>query len=612
MKRYNIDVLVKIVSGLFLMFFLISTAAHGGVDVEWQQLFDGKTLKGWKQLGGEAIYKVEDEKIVGISVKGTPNSFLCTKKDYSDFILEFEVKVDPHLNSGVQIRSNSYPGYRKGRVHGYQVEIDPSPRAYSGGIYDEARRGWLYDLSENEAARKSFKKQQWNHYRVEAIGEHIRTWVNGVAAADLRDSMTLTGFIGLQVHASDSEEPLKVQWRNIRIKDLGGHRWKLLFDGHSLKGWHKLPGGKWEIKDGVIIGTSSKEERNHGLLVTDRLFGDFTARLKFKAVKGNSGFYFRVEEVQSNVGVHGFQAEIDAERDVGGLYETGGRAWVVKPKAEDVRKWFRPGKWNQMTVSAHGRRIVVHVNSQKSAEITNDTGRTEGHLALQLHAGQDMKVMFKEIEMLVPATESKYREIEKMPLVFEADFEQGGMQGWQATDSSAWRVEEARGGKVLSLFKQSVYEPPVRSPRNMNLILEPEVGSFVLELEMSSTTRDYPHRDLCLFFGYQDASHFYYVHIANNADPHSNSIFAVDGEARVSIADERTTGTKWKDKWHTVRLARDIVSGEISVYFDDMSEPIMRAVDRRFQRGRIGAGSFDDTGQFDDIRIRGELPKSKK
>ncbi len=188
-------------------------------------LFDGKTLDGWEQKGGKAKYKAEDGQIVGSSVPNTSNSFLCTKKHYSDFILEYEFKVDPSLNSGVQIRSHSKPDYKKGRVHGYQVEIDPSPRAWSCGIYDEGRRGWLNNLKKNEPARKAFKQNEWNKVRVEAKGDSIKTWLNGVPAADLTDSMTPSGFIGLQVHGvGGRKEPLEVRWRNLRIKDLGKAR----------------------------------------------------------------------------------------------------------------------------------------------------------------------------------------------------------------------------------------------------------------------------------------------------------------------------------------------------------------------------------------------------
>lgn len=186
------------------------------------KLFDGKTLKGWVQRGGKAKYAIKDGCVVGAAVLRTPNSFLCTKKDYANFILELEFKVDPGLNSGVQIRSLSKPEYKKGRVHGYQVEIDPSARAYSGGIYDEARRGWLNDLKDNEPARKAFKQKEWNKFRIIADGKSIKTWINGVPAADLKDDMTAKGFIALQVHGvkNKKQEGLTVRWRGIRIKEL--------------------------------------------------------------------------------------------------------------------------------------------------------------------------------------------------------------------------------------------------------------------------------------------------------------------------------------------------------------------------------------------------------
>jgi len=191
-----------------------------GSSGEWTSLFNGKDLTGWVQKGGKANYKAENGAIVGSTVLNTPNSFLCTERTYANFILEMDFKVDPKLNSGVQIRSLSYPEYQNGRVHGYQVEIDPSDRAWTGGLYEEGRRGWLNDLKGNETARKAFKKDQWNHFRIEAIGPHIKTWVNGIPAADHEDSMTPAGFIGLQVHSTNIKKPMQVQWKNIRIKEL--------------------------------------------------------------------------------------------------------------------------------------------------------------------------------------------------------------------------------------------------------------------------------------------------------------------------------------------------------------------------------------------------------
>ena len=193
-----------------------------------------------------------------------------------------------------------------------------------------------------------------------------------------------------------------------------------------------------------------------------------------------------------------------------------------------------------------------------------------------------------------------------MSLVFETDFEDGSLWDWQATDPEAWRIENSSDGRILALYKQSSYKPEVRSPVNINLIKDVVVESFVLELKMHSTTKDHGHRDMCLFFGHQDPSHFYYVHIANQSDAHANSIFIVNGQPRVSIAKTRTEGTKWDDNWHTVRLERDVEKGTIEVFFDDGAKPIMTAVDHNFKWGKIGVGSFDDTGQYDEIRLLGQ------
>ncbi len=184
-------------------------------------LFDGATLDGWTQRGGKATYSVEDGCIVGRTAPNQPNSFLCTERAYADFVLTLEFQVDDALNSGIQIRSESRPDYQSGRVHGYQVEIDPAERAWTGGIYDESRRGWLDDLADNPDARAAFMHNDWNTLRIEAVGDHIRTWLNGVPAADLRDGATPSGFIALQVHGVGARtEPLEVRWRNIMLTPL--------------------------------------------------------------------------------------------------------------------------------------------------------------------------------------------------------------------------------------------------------------------------------------------------------------------------------------------------------------------------------------------------------
>jgi len=224
-----------LVIGPFLLLTVLSLPADEPAD-GWVNLFDGKDLDGWVARGGKAEYRAEEGQLIGTSVPNTTNSFLCTKTDYADFILELEFKVHPDLNSGVQIRSQCFDEPKTvtfdgqeikipaGRVHGYQVEIDPDVkrgRLWTGGIYDEGRRGWLVDLNNNAPARKAFKPDEWNKFHIECRGDSIKTWLNDVPAAELKDSATLSGFIGLQVHGvGKREEPLEVRFRNLRIKEL--------------------------------------------------------------------------------------------------------------------------------------------------------------------------------------------------------------------------------------------------------------------------------------------------------------------------------------------------------------------------------------------------------
>lgn len=201
-------------------------------------------------------------------------------------------------------------------------------------------------------------------------------------------------------------------------------------------------------------------------------------------------------------------------------------------------------------------------------------------------------------------------------LLYEQDFDQPeALQSFQMTDRKAWKfAAEKDGGGAMELAQQSKYEPSVRSPVNIALIKDKAFGDFVLEVNLKQTGREYGHRDMCLFFGFQDPSHFYYTHIATKADPHAHNIFIVNGEPRANIARKTTDGVNWGlEVWHQVRLERKLADGSIKVFFDDMSEPIMIAEDKTFGAGPIGFGSFDDTGKVDHIRIWGpsvEKPKA--
>jgi hypothetical protein len=203
--------------------------------------------------------------------------------------------------------------------------------------------------------------------------------------------------------------------------------------------------------------------------------------------------------------------------------------------------------------------------------------------------------------------EQKPAQAGDLPLAYEDDFERDQATGWDFTDTSAWRIKrlEDQHKHVLEQFQASKYQPAVRSPLNIALLQGHDLGDFVLDLQVRSTTRDYGHRDICLFFGHQDPSHFYYVHLGKQADDAANSIFLVNGKPRVSIAEKRTKGTPWTDGWHHVRIVRTVKDGLIQVYFDDMKSPAMSTHDQTFTHGRLGVGSFDDTGMFDEIRIWG-------
>lgn len=217
-----------------ILCLLACATASAQDDDGFVDLVQKRSLEGWVQKGGKAKYRVENGEVIGTAVPDTPNSFLCTVNEYRDFVFEFEFKVAPKLNSGIQFRSQCFDeaqdveidGKTKkipaGRVHGYQYEIDPSERAFSAGIYDEGRRGWLVDLEANEMARKAFKQGAWNSGRIECKGARIKTWINGVEAATLTDAMTQQGFIALQVHSigKNGQPGDEVRWRKLRIKEL--------------------------------------------------------------------------------------------------------------------------------------------------------------------------------------------------------------------------------------------------------------------------------------------------------------------------------------------------------------------------------------------------------
>lgn len=182
---------------------------------------------------------------------------------------------------------------------------------------------------------------------------------------------------------------------------------------------------------------------------------------------------------------------------------------------------------------------------------------------------------------------------------------------WEMTDPKAWSLlKDENGNSMLCLNGPSNYEPPVRSPKSIAILKDLDWEDFILEVDAKQTGKEYGHRDLCFFIGYQDPTHYYYIHIASKADEHAHSVFLVNGAPRVSIAKERTKGVDWGNDFHKVRIIRKCEDGKIEVYFDDMSKPIMIAEDKTFLKGKIGLGSFDDTGCFDNLKIWKLTPKN--
>lgn len=213
------------------------------------------------------------------------------------------------------------------------------------------------------------------------------------------------------------------------------------------------------------------------------------------------------------------------------------------------------------------------------------------------------------VALLAPAARGE------LPLVFADDF-QDGMDRWQTTDPDPakpfWKLVDAKGprgksSQVLRVTGPSNYQPPVRSPHSIALVKDVVVSDFELTVQVQNTRPDAgPHRDLCVFWGYQDPSHFYYVHLGAKADPHACQIFIVNDEPRTAITTQEAKGTPWKDDWHQVKVVRRVEDGVMEVYFDDMDKPLMAAEDKTFTWGQVGLGTFDDHGNFDDFRLRGE------
>ena len=440
-----------------VIFLLASMFVVPAMSQNWQSLFNGKNLKGWTQLGGKAEFKVEDGAIVGITKADQPNSFLATKKNYGNFILEFEFKMDEPLNSGVQFRSHSSKDYRDGRVHGYQFEM-ASPDGWTGGVWDEEGRGWMYPLSYNPRSHRAYRSGEWNKGRIEAYRTSLRTWVNGIQCSDFIDDVDSSGFIALQVHAPYNESYVgrRVAWKNIRIltEDIEKYLtpegdiyqincipntlserekqegWQLLWDGKTTNGWRgakldRFPEKGWTIEDNMLKVQKGNggESTNGGDIVTTRTYRNFILKVDFKLTEGaNSGIkYFVKPDLNKGEGsaigcefqLLDDQRHPDAKLGVNGNRKLGSLYDLI-PAPED--KFFDLYTFNTAMVIVRGNHVEHWLNGVKLLEYDRNNqmfnalvayskyrnwpnfgNHVEGNILLQDHGDE---VWFKNVKIL--------------------------------------------------------------------------------------------------------------------------------------------------------------------------------------------------------------------
>jgi hypothetical protein len=397
--------------------------AQNSSDENWKILFNGKDLSGWHLLNGQHDVEVKDGMIIGTSIEGLPNGFLATEKEYDDFILEVEVKADPLLhNSGIQFRSRTRDEAPDGRVYGYQAEVDLTPQGWSGGIYDEARRGWLYILEDGRSpAKYAWKNNQWNHFRIEAIGTTNRIWLNGIPTAHLVDDETARGFIALQIHANsrpaDPPGKNRVFMRNVRIQTENPEPapwddtyvlnlipntvspqeeyqgFELLFDGETPDNWRgisqtDLPDSGWEIREGALTIVSTGEEElklplleapepepGSGVLMTEKEYGPFELKFEFKQHEEGAipGIEYLVRESERKA-LYGRLAA-NKTRYIG--------QWNQGVIQKDTGEWnhgmikFKPD--NEVEYWLNGRPILRYIR--------NESESTKGHILFDDYGG---------------------------------------------------------------------------------------------------------------------------------------------------------------------------------------------------------------------------------
>ncbi|MEO6436471.1 MAG: DUF1080 domain-containing protein [Tepidisphaeraceae bacterium] len=402
----RIPIAALIVAPLAVLAFVVASPAAQGQEKPIE-LFNGKDLTGWtffltEKGKMEDVWSVKDGVL---NCKGTPIGYIRTEKDYTSFKLTLEWRSPGKPgNSGVLMRlqppdkvwPRSIEAQLQSKSAGDIWNIDDFPMKTASD-----RTQGRHTVKAHETNEKPLG--EWNKYEITLDGTDLELKVNGLVQNVATDCKVMPGKIALQ------SEGAEIEFRNILLTPLPDKSDKKAestptADGVAkrtlagLDGWHITGNGNWTIADGVIEGKQAEAEKSYTHVVSDKSYGNFKASLKFRAVKGNSGFYFRVKQDEQGR-MHGFQAEIDETRDAGGIYESYGRNWIVNPDDEFVKTYFKPQEWNEMTVEARGPHVVVSVNGTKVSDINDSAVRMEGPVALQIHGGQHVHVMFKDIRI---------------------------------------------------------------------------------------------------------------------------------------------------------------------------------------------------------------------
>ncbi len=346
-----------------VLLFLSATSVYAA-DEGWKSLFDGKTINGWENPYEWGKATVADGVVQLTSTKG--KWFLCTKKEYADFVFEAEVKIPAeHANSGFMFRAHK----KKNKVFGYQAEVDPSDRAWSGGLYDEGRRGWLHPKKPNSSPSgkaftdgpgKAFKRGEWNKYKIHCVGSSLKIYVNETLCTDYVDEEDSKGYIALQHHG---EKGKIYSFRNIRIKELNG--WKSLFDGKTMAGWQlgngKTPTKGWVVKDGCIY-----HEGGVGSIYSAKIYENFELEIEWKiAPGGNSGIKYRFK---NGLGPE-FQVLDDTKHGDGRNSYTSAASMYFMAKPNDNKKLKPVGEFNKAKIVARGPHLEHWLNGRKVLEM---------------------------------------------------------------------------------------------------------------------------------------------------------------------------------------------------------------------------------------------------